>query len=555
MMSARSILIACAAALLVSAVGPARGAVSDFLPGMATMGDFSRPYRLYVPDNYDPGRSYPLILFLHGAGGRGTDNIKNANEASALLPHIRQPGYEAFILAPQLQTDDNTWWLSGPMQLAMNTIDELIMQYNIDPNRLYMTGVSLGGHGTWQGMFHFVDRFAAGVVVCGWYSTSDAYILKDKPMWVFHGALDATVGVNMARQMVAALEALGGHPIYTEYPEAGHGIAGLAYGTDELYQWLFAQQLDLGFGSRLTYRSSDLGGGLTGYTFVLQSNDGQLLPYSVTLGFQGVNGATIKQIKSGGVAVHKEGYISWDEESQDWLGEGAVFCNQLDAAYDMARDTWVCNPFGDNPVPGINPLTGGSINGFYNASNAFAFSCYSGTGSQLGTDVDVAYVVADGDVSWTGTIVRDNHSYDVAGVAQRPAIPGDFNGDGAVTHGDYTIWADNYGLMIAAVRALHPTWFPGGSYVDGATAITHGLYTTWADNFGEGLGEPLTVGQSSAPAMSFAPVAEAPGLRSAADAELAGPGPIRDKRLAARKQQRLQRAAQRQQRRAARAAK
>ena len=290
----------------------------------------------------------------------------------------------------------------------------------------------------------------------------------------------------------------------------------------------------------IEYDRTDLGGGLSGWTFRIANDDGLLMSYTVALGFQGTDGGVIQQIKSGAVHVSKEGWKEWDPEYQEWNGEGAVFCDEVDPAYDMARDTWAFNPFGDNAAPGINPLTGGSLNGIYNAANAFAMSCSTGTGSTLGDGVNVAYVVATGNVTWDGEITRNNRTTDVAGVTEIPAtaILGDFNSDDTVTHGDYTVWADNYGRSIAAVQVEHPDWFPDGSYLPGTTTVTQGLYTTWADHFGDT--RPLTVGQTNLPAV-VEPAPQTDAAVTSAAAKRAARQEIRKQRRAARAAARAQR--------------
>ena len=255
--------------------------------------------------------------------------------------------------------------------------------------------------------------------------------------------------------------------------------------------------------AHLEYERTDLGGGLYGWRFYIANPDELLMSYTVSLGFEGTGGAAIQQVKSSAVHVNKEGWKEWDSEYQEWNGEGAILCDEVDPAYDMNRDTWASNVFANNPAPGINPLTGGSLTGIANSPNAFAMSCFSGTGSTLGDGVNVAYVVASGNVTWKGTIFRNDQTYIVDGITETPAvlaIPGDFNGDGVVTHGDYTLWADHYGQSIADVRAENPAWFPPGSYPLGATAITQGLYTVWADNFGGTSGASMAVSSGLSPA-------------------------------------------------------
>jgi len=470
-MSQRLMRAAAAATVCLTAAASAPAAVDDFIPGVMTIGDFSRPYRLYIPENYDPDKSYPIILFLHGAGGRGDDNIKNANEASVLLPHVRMPEYEAFILAPQLATTDNTWWLSGPMQAAMNTIDDLAGQYNIDLNRQYMTGVSLGGHGTWQGMdeANFGTRFAAGVVVCGWYQPAKAPNFVTKPMWAFHGALDTTISVQQARNMINAIILQGGQPLYTEYPDAGHGISGRVYATDAMWEWFFTQDLRYPIGPRLEYDAVELGGGLIAYTFRIENTDALELDYVLSLGFTGADGATIRQVAyNGAMPIHTE--------TMAQIADGGG-----DPPYSQAGDTWVFSPFGDNAIPGTNPLTGEATTGFYEGANAFALSCYSGPGSALGGGVNVAQVVANGNVEWTGTITRNGRDHATAGVTDAVAapLPGDFNDDGTVGGADYVIWADTFGNDGSPGKEDLRADANGDGQISGTD------YVVWAEHFGQ----------------------------------------------------------------------
>ena len=530
------LLLLVVAVVCAALAGPSWGAsASDFLALSYTDAGGTTPYRLYVPPTYNASKQYPLVLFLHGAGEKGTDNLKQiGGNINNLLAHVKLPQYESLLVAPQAEG----WWGGDETRRAKEIVKLIQTQYNIHPDQVFCTGLSMGGGGTWDMASRFTDEFDVYVPICG---TGTFYqyapLLVDKPIWAFHAADDTTVSVSYSRLMIQAIQNAGGNPKYTEYATGGHGIWGRAYNEASLYQWMYSFPIVEPYGPRLVFQKEELGDGLYGFTFSIYNNDEKLMPYTVAMGFQGTGGATIKQIKSGGTAVNKEGSILWDEESQDWVGDGAIYCDQLDPAYDMARDTWVFNPFGDNAMPGINPITGGSINGFYNASNAFALSCYSGTGSALGSGVDLAYVVADGNVTWTGTILRDGTDYETEGVTDVVLGPlGDFNGDGTVTHGDYTVWADHFGFTIAAVRAEHPEFFPVGSYLEGATAVTQGLYTTWADHFGDTRVAPLTVTEQSVPAVADAYVAdEAPTPAVTKRAE----------RIAARKQLRLERAAQR----------
>ena len=221
-------------------------------------------------------------------------------------------------------------------------------------------------------------------------------------------------------------------------------------------------------GPNLLWSDEDLGGGLYGFTFYISNDDELSDTYTVELGFQGVDGAEIRQIKyNGTTSIHSETFATMVD------GTGG---------YVKAEDTWAFSPFGDNTYPGTNPLTGLPLTGFYEAANAFAMSCWSGSGATLGDGVNVVYVVADGNVAWTGNVYRMGETYATSGtttVVLNPPDPptglGDFNGDRAVTGADYVMWADNFGGSDEV--------FAYGSH-NGDGSVTGSDYVTWADNFG-----------------------------------------------------------------------
>jgi len=214
----------------------------------------------------------------------------------------------------------------------------------------------------------------------------------------------------------------------------------------------------------LEFDRMGLGGGLHGWLFRIANEDGLLAPYTVQMGFIGVDGATIHQLLYNGMQIHSETFANIAD------GQGG---------YAKLQDTWVFAPFGDNTVPGINPLTGGALTGFYEAANAFAFSCWSGSGSTLGDNVNLAYVVADGNVGFAGTITREGTDYDVLGVTDYvpPELPGDYSGDGTVSGADYVIWADSFGNTGLPGQDMRADG-NGDGLVSGAD------YVIWAGNFG-----------------------------------------------------------------------
>jgi predicted peptidase len=214
------------------------------------------PYRLLKPDNYDPKSKYPLVLFLHGAGERGDDNEKQlVHGVPEFAREENRKKYPCFLAAPQcpqgakwvevdwsadsqVQPDEP----SEPLRLALALVGALQGEFSIDPGRIYVTGLSMGGYGTWDAAMRRPDLFAAAVPVCGGADETKAERIARMPVWVFHGAKDPAVRVARSDRMVAALIKAGGNPGYTRYPAEGHASWGPAYRDPELFKWLFAQK-------------------------------------------------------------------------------------------------------------------------------------------------------------------------------------------------------------------------------------------------------------------------------------------------------------------------
>jgi len=215
----------------------------------------SIPYRLLKPANYDPAKKYPLVLFLHGAGERGTDNeVQLVHGVRGFLE--RADKYPCFLVAPQCPNNvkwvDVDWsadkhtlpeTMSEPLRLSLEALDALQKEFSIDAQRIYVTGLSMGGYGTFDAVSRRPKYFAAAVPICGGADEAQAKSVVHVPMWLFHGAKDTAVKPERSRNMVAALKEAGGKPKYTEYPNVGHGSWAPAYKDDELYAWLFAQKL------------------------------------------------------------------------------------------------------------------------------------------------------------------------------------------------------------------------------------------------------------------------------------------------------------------------
>ena len=197
----------------------------------------SGKYLLYLPENYgtDPKQRWPLMLFLHGSGERGDDlELVKRHGPPKLVSESKQ--FPFIIVSPQCPLDEG--W-SPDMLMAL--LDEVVAKYAVDEDRVYLTGLSMGGFGTWSLAIEHPDRFAALAPICGGGNPQKACLLKNIPIWVFHGAKDQTVKLEKAQEMVDALKAAGGNVQFTIYPEAGHDCWTQTYDNPKFYEWLLQQ--------------------------------------------------------------------------------------------------------------------------------------------------------------------------------------------------------------------------------------------------------------------------------------------------------------------------
>ena len=255
------------AALLVAGLASTSAvdaaSVNDFITYSYTDNSPLLPGRLHVPTEYasDPSELRPLILFLHGSGESGTDNLKQINgNIDNLLTAAK--AREAFLYAPQTNIG---WEDPNMLAHAMTMIDRAIADRSVDPNRIYVTGLSMGGGGVWTFLNQFADRVAAAVPICGVYPSS-AYMpsnIVNEPIWAFHGRSDKNVPVQVTRDVVNSLLIEAGLPIPTYTPSTNvfgpnilfqnppldlryldmrgdHGIWPTVYNMPELYDWMFA---------------------------------------------------------------------------------------------------------------------------------------------------------------------------------------------------------------------------------------------------------------------------------------------------------------------------
>jgi len=214
------------------------------------------PYRLFTPEGYDPKRKYPLILVLHGASSRGSDNqqhLANSDGPRYWASGQVQTLQQAFVLAPQADPQYAPTWVRAwrppatqdpmrpePLELSVDLIDELAKEFSIDRARLYVVGYSMGGFGAWLVASRHPDLFAAAVPIAG--GGDPSYISgTSAKIWAFHGSTDKIVPVRRSREMVDALKSAGKDVKYTEYPGVDHASWSLVYREAELPVWLFQQ--------------------------------------------------------------------------------------------------------------------------------------------------------------------------------------------------------------------------------------------------------------------------------------------------------------------------
>lgn len=218
------------------------------------------PYRMYVPEKQEKGKDYPLVIFFHGAGEKG---FNNRSQFQRFNPVEFWKEFACYVLAPECPsrtpetTNAESVWVdtpygnrihhmkqesTWPMQLAITLIERTMKEKQVDLNRVYVTGLSMGGFATWEILQRYGEWFAAAMPVCGGGDLSYANKLKDIPMWVFHGAVDQTVPVECSQDMVSAIHKAGGCPKYTEYSNVNHGAWTPTYSNFEAWKWLFQQK-------------------------------------------------------------------------------------------------------------------------------------------------------------------------------------------------------------------------------------------------------------------------------------------------------------------------
>jgi len=232
---------------------------TGFLDRTATVEGVTYRYQVYVPADYTADKKWPVVLFLHGAGERGDDGLAQTNVGIGTAIRAHADRYHTIIVMPQCRK--NVFWQAPEMEKqALASLAQSIKEFNTDPDRVYLTGLSMGGYGSWALLQEYPGKFAAAVIICGGIvpppsakmpapTSSDPYgdaakkIGAAVPIWVFHGGADPVVPVTESRKMVEALKALGSSVKYTEYEGVLHDSWVKAYADAETPAWLFSQTL------------------------------------------------------------------------------------------------------------------------------------------------------------------------------------------------------------------------------------------------------------------------------------------------------------------------
>ena len=253
--------LTCAALFLLFA-GPvqAQRVETGFLDRTVTVAGQSYRYQVYVPADYPTTATWPLILFLHGAGERGADGLLQTTVG--LGPAIRRDPkrFPALVVFPQAPLDSQ--WVGTPADMALAALTQTMGEFHVDRDRVYLTGLSMGGHGTWYLAYRHPELFAAVVPICGWVADSPRFRgsvpvvppesgaalpalvrqLARTPIWIFHGEMDEVVPVSGSREPAGALKAVSADVRYTEYLGLNHNSWDATYASDEFVRWLFAQR-------------------------------------------------------------------------------------------------------------------------------------------------------------------------------------------------------------------------------------------------------------------------------------------------------------------------
>jgi predicted peptidase len=264
--ASRKLVALLAFSFLIAIPAHAKNHETGFLDRSITVQGTTYKYQVFVPDTWTPHQQWPVILFLHGAGERGDDGLQQTDVGIGTAIRSDRSVIPAIVVMPQCRP--GVWWMQPPMDdLAIASLNAAIKEFHGDIRRTYLTGLSMGGYGTWYLAEKYPGRFAALIVICGgirppaatlkahpelakWTPADDPKSYADAaakvgntPVWIFHGADDDIVPVTESQRMYAAMKAIGGDVHYTEFPGIRHDSWDKAYDEPKLFPWLFSKSL------------------------------------------------------------------------------------------------------------------------------------------------------------------------------------------------------------------------------------------------------------------------------------------------------------------------
>jgi predicted peptidase len=262
-MKHKPIVLILFSAICFALTSSAFGAETGFLDRTVKIGAENYRYQVYVPRDWNKGRKWPVILFLHGAGERGDDGLVQTEVGIGGAIRRQAPRFPAIVVMPQCRKGQ--WWTQDAMQeQALKAFEQSVKEFNGDPERFYLTGLSMGGYGTWSIASKHPGKFAALVPICGGIRPPVGVNIPDAdkaldpnvdpyaeaarkigktPVWIFHGGADPVVPPEESRKMNEALKAAGGDVKYTEYEKVGHNSWDKAYAEPELMKWMLGLSL------------------------------------------------------------------------------------------------------------------------------------------------------------------------------------------------------------------------------------------------------------------------------------------------------------------------
>ena len=234
---------------------------TGFLDRRVSVAGQSHHYQVFVPFSYTPAQRWPVILFLHGAGERGDDGLLPTQVGLGAAVRQNAARFPAIIVFPQSPAE--SLWAGTTAQVAIAALEQVSREFQTDSDRVYLTGLSLGGNGVWYLAYRYPSRFAALIPICGFvtpfFPTTRPFTpvippdsgapfdalarqLRRVPTWIVHGEIDGAVPVDQSRQAAAAFKAVGAPVQYLEIPGTNHNVWDATYGSPSLMSWLFAQR-------------------------------------------------------------------------------------------------------------------------------------------------------------------------------------------------------------------------------------------------------------------------------------------------------------------------